>query len=155
MSALYSVTSGRTAGAAAASIKNAIALATGANVGCRIVQIDISFDGIIAGAKPVLVELVKPTGVSSGGSAYTPLKANSDAFSRGASQTTARINDTVDGSSPVIQQAYMISPLSGMVLQFPLGREIIMNASEFWELRVTWAVSETVVNYLANVWFEE
>ncbi len=155
MGQIYSATSGKTAGAAAASIKVAIQLATGANEGARIVQIDVTFNGTSATAKPVLVELVKTTGASSGGSTYTPLKVNADAYGVGASIVAVRINDTSDGSSPTIQQAWLVPATSGIVVQFPLGREIFMAASEFWEVRVTWQTSETVTDYIVNTFWEE
>ena len=152
MAQVYSVTSGKTAGAAAGSVKGAVALATGAQVRAAIIQIDITLNGINAAAKPVLVELVKTTTAPSGGSAYTPLKNR--AGGRDA-QTTARINDTTDGSSPTIQQGYLVPATSGVIQQIPLGREIELGVSEFWEVRVTWASAETVTDYLVNVWFEE
>jgi hypothetical protein len=151
MGQLFSVTSGKTAGAAAGSVKVAVALATGAGVRNVITQIDVTLNGTNAAAKPVLVELVKTTAAPSGGGTYTPIKVQS----RVASVTTARTNDTTDGSSPTIQQAWLVPATSGMVVQFPLGREIEMAPSEFWEVRVTWQSAETVTDYLVNVYFEE
>ncbi len=151
MAQLYSVSSGKTAGAAAGTAKVAVQLATGAQVANKIVQIDITFDGVVASAVPVLVELVKATGVSSGGTAPAATKVQA----RGNAQTTARINDTTDGASPTVQQSYLVPPTSGLVLQFPLGREPEMVVSDFWEVRITWLSGQTVVNYLVNVWFEE
>jgi hypothetical protein len=151
MGQLFSVTSGKTAGAAAGSVKVAVALATGAGVRNVITQIDVTLNGTNAAAKPVLVELVKTTAAPSGGSTYTPIKVQS----RVASVTTARINDTTDGASPTIQQAWLVPATSGMVVQLPLGREIEMAPSEFWEVRITWQSAETVTDYLVNVYFEE
>jgi hypothetical protein len=151
MGQLFSVTSGKTAGAAAGSVKVAVALATGSGVRNVITQIDVTLNGTNAAAKPVLVELVKTTAAPSGGSTYTPIKVQS----RVASVTTARINDTTDGASPTIQQAWLVPATSGMVVQLPLGREIEMAPSEFWEVRITWQSAETVTDYLVNVYFEE
>lgn len=155
MGQIYSATSGQTAGAAAGSVKVAVELQTGSNEGIRIVQVDVTLNGTSATAKPVKVELVKTTGASSGGSTYTPLKVNADAYGVGASRTDCRINDTTDGSSPTIQQGYLVPATSGLVQQLPLGREIFVAASEFWEVRVTWQSGETVTDYLVNVWWEE
>lgn len=152
MAQIYVVTSALTAGAAAASIKVAVGLATGAQVSCKIVQIDVTFNGTNAAAKPVLVELVRCTGASStGGTAPTPARWTA----RANAQTTARINDTTDGASPAILAAYQVPPTSGLVLQYPLGREFEMTVSDFFEVRITWATAETVVSYLVNVFFEE
>jgi hypothetical protein len=153
MAQLYSVTSGLTAGAAAGSIKVAAHIATGSAVANRIVAFDVSFDGINAAAKPVLVELVKTTGAPSGGSTYTPNVINGQAGR--TAQSTARINDTADGSSPTILAAWKVPATGGFSYQWPLGREPEMPVSAFYEIRITWAAAETVVNYLVNVWFEE
>ena len=155
MADIYSATSGSTAGAAANTAKVAVELQTGSGEIIRIKQVDVTLNGTNAAAKPVLVELVKTTGASSGGSTYTPLKVNGDAYAKATSIVSARINDTSDGASPTIQQAYLVPATSGMVIQFPLGCEPIVSASEFWEVRVTWQSGETVTNYLVNVWWEE
>jgi hypothetical protein len=141
MAQIYTVTSGQTAGATAGSVKVAVALATGAQVRAKIIQVDVTLNGTNAAAKPVKVEFVKTAAAPSGGSTYTPLLNQPGGRT---SQTTARINDTTDGSTPVIQQGYLVPATSGMVMQFPLGREIEMSVSEFWEVRVTWQSAETV-----------
>lgn len=151
MATLFSVTSGLTACAAAASVKVAVALATGSTIENKIVQVDVMFNGVTSTEKPVKVELVKTTGAPSGGSTYTPLKAQGAA----GNGTTARINDTTDGSSPTIQQAYMVPATSGICIQWPLGREPEMKVSEFWEVRITLQSGAAANDYLCNVWFEE
>ena len=155
MGQIFSATSGITAGAAAASVKVAVELQTGSGEVLRIKQVDVMFNGTSATAKPVKVELVKTTGASSGGSTYTPLKVNGDAYAVSTSFASCRINDTTDGSSPTIQQAYLVPATSGICIQFPLGCEPMVSASEFWEVRITWQTSETVTDYLVNVWWEE
>lgn len=152
MPQLYSVTSGLTACAAAASVKVAVALATGSQVRATIVQVDVMFNGTTATEKPIKVEFVKTTAAPSGGSTYTPLLNQPGGRT---SQTTARINDTTDGSSPTIQQGYLVPATSGMCIQYPLGREIEMAVSEFWEVRITIQSGGAANDYLVNVWFTE
>lgn len=152
MPQLYSVTSGLTACAAAASVKVAVALATGAQVRATITQIDVMFNGTTSTEKPVKVELVKTTAAPSGGSAYTPLLLQPGGRT---AQTTARINDTTDGSSPTIQQGFLIPATSGICIQFPLQREIELAVSEFWEVRITLQTGAAANDYLCNVWFTE
>lgn len=151
MGQTYSVTTGLTAGAVAGTAKVAIQLATGAQVSNVIAQLDVTFNGVNAAAKPVLVELVKTTGASSGGATFTPLKEHA----RANAQTTARINDTTDGASPTVYKGYEVPPTSGMIIQYPLGREPELVLSDFWEVRITWVTGETVASYLVNVQFEE
>lgn len=152
MPQLYSVTSGLTACAAAASVKVAVALATGAQVRATITQIDVMFNGTSSTEKPVRVEFVKTTGAPSAGSAYTPLLVQSGGRT---AQTTARINDTTDGASPTIQQGYLVPATSGICFQYPLGREIELAVSEFWEVRITLQTGAAANDYLVNVWFTE
>jgi len=150
MAQVFTVSSTKTA-LVAATLKVAVQLATGAAVQNRILQIDVTFDGTNAAAVPVLVELVRETGVTStGGTAPTPVKVNTDASA--AAATTARINDTTDGTGPTVIAAWLVPPTSGIVIQFPLGREAGMKVSEFLALRLT---APAVVNYIVNVWFEE
>lgn len=152
MPQLYSVTSGLTACATAGSVKVAVALATGAQVRATITQIDVMFNGNTSTEKPVKVELVKTTAAPSGGSTYTPLLNQPGGRT---AQTTARINDTTDGSSPTIQQGYLVPATSGICFQYPLGREIEMAVSEFWEVRITLQSGAAANDYLVNVWFTE
>lgn len=140
---------------AASTTKVAISLASGSTTDCVITGWDISFDGFATGsaAIPVRVQLVRPTGVSSvSGSAFTPSKAYK---AQRASVVTARISDTTAGSSPLVVAEYLVSQTSGMSYQFPLGRSIAMDVSDFFELKVISQSGMTTCNYSANLWFEE
>lgn len=149
----YTVTSGLTS-LAASTTKVACQLATGATVNNTIRSFDVSFDSTAsgAGAVPVRVELVRATGASSGGATFTPLKTYPADV---AAITTARVNDTTDGTSPTILRSWLVSPTSGFSYQFPLGRELIMNNSDFLELRLISQAGMTTCNYEANIEFEE
>jgi hypothetical protein len=150
----YTVSSGRTAAAAAGTAKVAVALATGASVKNVIFGIDITFDSTATGAGAIsaLVELVRTTAASSGGAVATPVSwLKSDI----ASLTTARINDTTDGTGPTVIKSWLVPVLSGVLQQLPLGREISMNVSDFLELRITLLTGATACDYNANLDFEE
>jgi hypothetical protein len=156
MARKYSVTTGLVA-LAASTTRVAIALATGTGVTNSIIGFDVSFDGFaVAGTSaiiPVRVAIVRCTGVSNTtGTAPTPLEWNE---SLGEPQTTARINDTVDGAGPAIIKEWLVSPTSGLSYQFPLGREIEMTISDFLELRLASQAGMTTVNYICNLDFEE
>lgn len=151
--ALYVVQSGKTACASNAS-KIAASLATGSAVTNKIVAFDCTFDGTDATKTPIRVELVKTTTAPSvSGAAFTPLVVSADT-SRTA-QTTARTNDTTDGSSPTVIAAWEVSPTAGISYQWPLGREPNMPVSAFWEIRVTTVTASGTPNYDVNLWFEE
>lgn len=153
MARKYSVQSGLTS-LAASTTKVACQLATGSTLTNTIIGFDISFDSTAtgAGAVPIRVELVRATGASSGGSTFTPTKWYAADI---APVTTARINDTTDGASPTIIKSWLVSPTSGLSYQFPLGRELQLNNSDFLELRLISQSGMTTCNYEANLDFEE
>lgn len=140
---------------AASATRVAVGLATGTTVTAVITGFDVTFDSVStgAGAIPVRVELVRCTGASNTtGTAPTPTKWNK---STGAAAVTARINDTVDGASPTIIKSWLVPPTGGFSYQFPLGREIEMDVSDFLELRLISQAGMTTCNYEANLDWEE
>lgn len=149
--ALYSVTAN--AAAASNAAKVAIQLATGAGITNRVVGFSVSFNGTDASKTPVLVELVKETGASSGGAAGTLTQA--DGLLARTVQTTCRTNDTTDGSSPTILESWYVSPTAALVIQYPLGREPGMAASSYLALRITTVTASGTPNYQASLWIEE
>lgn len=154
MNRRYSVSSGKAPAPAAGTAKVAVQLATPATATATIIAMDISFDSTAtgAGAVPVLVELVRYTGASSGGTAPTPTAMRKGQI---ASATTARINDTTDGAGPTVIKGWLISPTGGLSQQLPLGREVDMEASDFVGVRITPQTGFTASNYDVNVDFEE
>lgn len=149
---LYVVNSGKTACASNAA-KVAVALATGSAVTNTLVGFDVTFDGTSSSATPILVELVKTTAASSGGASAT-VQIVSANTSRSV-QTTARINDTTDGSTPTVLAGWFVPPTGGFSYQWPLGREVEMPVSAFFEIRITTATGSGTPNYDVNLWFEE
>lgn len=153
MPAVFTVNSGKTACASAA-VKVGVQIASTTTKTCKIIGIDISFDGVDATKTPILVELCRETGVSStGGTAPTPARAGGDASVTSA--MTARINDTTDGASPTVLYAWLVPPTSGFSYQFPLGREVSMFISDFIALRTTTVAGSGTPNYEATLSYEE
>ncbi len=153
MAAVFTVNSAKTACASAA-VKVMVQIASTTTKTCKIIGIDVSFDGTDATKTPILCELARETGVSStGGSAPTPSLAGGDASVTSA--MTARINDTTDGSSPTVLGAWLVSPTSGFSYQFPLGREVTLKVSDFVAWRCTTVAGSGTPNYEATIWYEE
>lgn len=154
MARKFSVSTGLVALAASAT-RVAIGLATSTTVTNTIISFDATFDSVStgAGAIPIRVELVRCTGASSTtGTAPTPTKWHKALV---AAATTARINDTTDGASPTIIKSWLVSPTAGLSYQFPLGREIEMDISDFLELRLISQSGMTTCNYECNLDWEE
>lgn len=148
MARQFSITTGSTA-LVAATAKTAIELATGAAVANQWIQLDVTFNGTTATAIPVTVEIVRYTATGTG-TTYTPNKIGP--AQDVAAGTTAKINDTVEPSTPTILLAWFVSPTSGVTWQFPLSREVAMINSQFLGVRLT---APAIVNYLCNLIIEE
>ncbi len=146
------------AGAAlvAATAKTAVNLITGAGSPGVITELGVSFDGVSSSAVPVLVELCSSTqGAAGTSTALTPLQVRG--FPPSASVSTAGVNYTVEPTTLVVTRHWYVSPTSGMILQFPLGREVeglitAATAGKGWALRLT---APAIVNYKAYYEFEE
>jgi hypothetical protein len=148
MSVQYVVTTGSTA-LVAATAKTVIEGVTDASgPPPEWIEIDITFNGINAGAVPVLAELVTYTATGTG-TAYTPKKLGA---ALGVARSTWKINDTVEPSTPTVLAAWFIPPTSGLILQYPLGREILHPLSTVQGIRLT---APAVVNYVVNLTIEE
>lgn len=145
---LFSVATGSTA-LVASTAKTVIELATGATVTNAWAQFDVCFNGVTATAVPVLCEIVRYTATGTG-TTYTPNKIG--AAQDVAAVTTAKINDTVEPSTPTVLAAYFIPPTSGLTLPFIVQPQVGMVGSQFQGLRLT---APAVVNYVANLWLIE
>lgn len=135
-----------------ATTKVAAQLATGANITAKLVGFSISFNGVDGSKAPVSVRMVKPTAASSGGSSFTPLQRNGRPRT---AQATARVNDTTPGTGAVIHRAWYVPPTSGLDIEYPLGREFELSASEFLELQVVTTENLSALSYEATLIFEE
>lgn len=154
MARKYSVNSGLTS--IANSITKVLAqIATPSTSDCTVIAFEVTFDGPPPSGStnaPAKLELVRTTAASSGGSTATPAKWMKD---RAAAQSTARINDTSDGTSPTVLKGWEIPSGGGYADKFPLGREFELGVSDFWELRLVTPSGWTTQNYEANIDIEE
>lgn len=116
----------------------------------------VSFDGVSATAEPVIVDLIEtnvaatvtsltpapysdpnaPASLAAGGAALTGYNASAE-----GTITSSRILDNVE-----------VPPTSGIVIQYPLGREPGVGVSKFLRLR---ALAPAGVNCLAQLVWEE
>lgn len=147
---LWTVTTGSVASGTAA--KTMIELATGTAISNYWVAFDITFDGVTASAVPVLVELISSTASGTGTAITFAAPHRYNVSSSYNPQTTAKVNLTVEGSTPTVIDGWRVPPTSGMSYQWPLGREFGMGISQFKGIRVTAAAT---VNYVCNLVFGE
>lgn len=133
---------------AAATAKTVIEVTTTANVPCEWVAVEITFDGITPTAVPVRVDFCTYAATGTG-TTYTPKKLGQAV---GTAQSTVKVNDTVEPTTPVILFSWWIPPTSGLVYQWPLGRELFQNVSTVQGIRLT---APAAVNAIVNLTTEE
>jgi hypothetical protein len=151
MASGYTIVAG--AALSAATAKSAVNLISSATKSSRIVEIGVSFDGVTSSAVPVLVELCSSTqGAAGTCTAFTPLLIRG--LSTDAASFTAGINYTVEPTTLVVIKHWYISPLTGVVLPYPLGREAegVSTAATARKGMVLRLTAPAIVNY--KVFFE-
>lgn len=156
MSAGFVVKTGTTATAlSAATAKTVVNLIAGANDVPLLTELSIGFDGVTASAVPVLVDLCYSTQGAAGtpGASPTPTLIRG----KGASGSTSGIDYSAEPTTLTAFKHWLITPNGGLlVLQFPLGREPLGDASggtnKAMALR---ANAPAVVNTRAYLEFEE
>lgn len=104
--------------ATAKTVVQAINAATGI---LKCVEIGVAFDGVSATAEPVTVELTSSTEATAGtATSHTPVQVS------GATRTvagTAKRNYTAEPTTVTVLKRWLVHPQTGVVIQFPLGRE--------------------------------
>ena len=135
----YSVNNGGSA-LVAATAKTLVEITTTSTQEARIKQLQVSFNDSSAAAG-TKVELVTYTGASTG-TAYTPKKYNADAQGR-AANTSAKINDSVEPTTPTVLDVWYLPNTAGLFMQWPLGCELYIPISTIFGVRVTAAGTPT------------
>lgn len=140
----------------AATAKTVLCVLSPAQFGIDLKKFRIGFDGVTAGAVPVLWELCTSTAASNS----TPGTANTSETSNiqqvyGRSITTGFTGFSASTSEPtvltVIESNYL-TPVSGLlVYDFPLGDTPDIGVSAGFALRLT---APATVNARAQFWFE-
>jgi hypothetical protein len=121
MSAGYTVETTGDVALTAATAKTILSVINAANSLIRICEFSVSFDGTSGTAEPVTVELCSSTQAGAGTStSQTPVQCRGPA--RAALATGAR-NYTAEPTVLTVLKRWLVHPQTGMVIQFPLGRE--------------------------------
>ena len=153
MASVYSATSEAEEALAAATAETVIALIGSAAVKAKIVEFGISFDSTSATAEPVRVRMVRTTaddGTSTGATEVqfsdpdnpTPNCAAKHSYSVEPTKATNAMSE------------WQVHPQSGIVIQYPLGREPGLDNSA--SAGIAWEVTApAVVNCSAYVVWEE
>lgn len=90
-----------------------------ANRQAIITEVSITFSGVSSTDVPVLVQLVEVTATSAAGTGVTPASQQDGQVT---AASTAKKLPASEGTVTVLK-TYMVPPSSGLVIQYPLGRE--------------------------------
>src|SRR5258708_69253 len=90
-----------------------------ANRQAIITEVSITFSGVSSTDVPVLVQLVEVTATSAVGTGVTPASQQDGQVT---AASTAKKLPASEGTVTVLK-TYMVPPSSGIVIQYPLGRE--------------------------------
>jgi hypothetical protein len=129
-----------------------------ANRKAIITEMSITFSGISATDVPVLVQLVEVTAASAAGTAVTPAPLKDYGGSVGFVAATAAKKLPATEGTVVVLKTYMVPPSSGLVIQYPLGREPEIvgaaAAAKGFAIRANRGAG-AVINCDANIEFDE
>jgi FlaG/FlaF family flagellin (archaellin) len=115
---------------AAATKEGIIGVRSGSTFGLVLVEFSISFDGITPTNEPVTVSVDEWDGATAGTStAVTPVQLRGQDITHGL--TCAR-DFTAQPTVLVTIKEYLVHPQTGIVVQFPLGREPESLESQGW-----------------------
>lgn len=147
MATQYMLNAGATA-LTAATAKTLIEVTSTANVPPLWIAFDVTFDGVTATNVPVRVDICTYAATGTG-TAQTPRRIGSTI---GTAASTAKINDTVEPTTPTVIASWYVPPTSGFSYQYPLGRELMQAVSTVMGIRLT---APAAVNALVNLTIEE
>ncbi len=135
----------------AATAKSAIEVGTAASDRAKIVAWWVEFDGTSGTAVPVKVEVGR---FSSGVTTATTGTAGKYDPADGTPSVTVKHSTSTEGAGTAEAglETHRIHPQAGLLVQYPLGRELVLAPSTFFRIRCTAAAG---VNVTAGVVWEE
>lgn len=135
----------------AATAKSVLELGTAASDRARLVSWWVEFDGATSTAVPVKVEVGRFSAAVTTATTGTPSKYDA---AEGTATATVKHSTTTEGAGTAEAglEIHRVHPQSGILIQYPLGRELVLAVSTFWRIRCTAAAG---VNVAAGVTWEE
>lgn len=124
MASVYSATTENEEAVVAATAETIIALISATATKPRIIEWGVSFDSTSATAAPVRVRLVRATADGTGSSA-TIKSWDPDNPTASATAKHSYSAEPTKESTPLVEMH--IHPQAGIVVQYPLGREIVLD----------------------------
>jgi hypothetical protein len=136
---------------AAATAETILELATGASDRAKVVSWWVEFDGVTSTAIPAKVEAGRFSAAVT-----TATTGTAGKYDNGGPAPTATVKHTVTtegaGTPEAGLETHRVHPQGGLLVQYPLGRELILAVSSFFRIRVTAAAG---VNVTGGIVWEE
>ena len=144
----FSLTTSVAVALTAATEKTLVQLTSGAAMITALTGLDITFDGTVNNATPVIVKIitVSTAGV---GTARNPIKTKDTST---ALLGTGTENHSAEGANANIMKIFHVHPQAGVVYPIPMRDEIEMAASTRMAIKVT---APAAVNALVTLYGEE
>jgi hypothetical protein len=135
----------------AATAKTILELGSSSSERCKIVSWWVEFDGVTASAIPVKIEQGRfsatvTTATTGTASKYDPADGTPGGVVRHTTTTEGA------GTAEAGLEIHRCHPQGGILVQYPLGRELTLAVSTFWRIRLTAAAA---VNATVGVVWEE
>jgi hypothetical protein len=135
---------------AAATAKTIAELGTAATDRAKIVEWSVTFDGVSSTAVPVKVEIGR---FSAGVTTATTLAGFKFDTADGAPAVVSKHSTSTEGAGTATDVFnFRVPATGGLVMQYPLGRELILAPSIFARIRCTAAA---IVNVSFHIVWEE
>lgn len=133
-------------------VKTILQVAAAAQERLVIDELSITFDGTTATATPVLVQLVAQSTAGTGGTTVTPTEPDQ---ASGTATVTALKGPagtwTAEPTTGDVLREWRVPPTSGLVLQFPLGKQPRSAVGGRLAIRVTAAATVNATAALAGL----
>jgi hypothetical protein len=130
------------------SAKTLIELATTATMRATVLSWWVEFEGVSGTATPITVKIRRGSAAITG----TSLTVRQYTDKYDAAATTARHTATAEGTATDTLETHYVHPQSGILIQYPMDREIQIPINGFLRLEVTAAAS---VNAAAGIVWQE
>jgi len=134
----------------ASTAKSIFEIGTSASTRAKIVEWWVEFDGVSSSAVPVKIEVGRFSAAVTTATTITPFKYDP---ADGAAGSTTKHSTATEGAGTASDvEIHRVSPTTGILVQYPLGREITLAVSTFARIRCTAAAN---VNATFGVIWEE
>lgn len=151
MASIYSATSEGEEGLAAATAETVIALIGQTTVKAKLIEFGVSFDGVSTTAEPVQIRLIRATADGTG-TAATVKPWDPDMTSNQCTAKHSYSAEPTKESTPLA--SWEVHPQSGIVVQYPLGREPTLDNAT-GSIMCIECTAPATVNVLAYLVWEE